>query len=107
MLQCVKFAPPLIAREVPAMLIQLLQRVTMTHRIHAIFEKGVFRPVQPVNLDEGSRVEIEFETVTPPPDPKELLKALDAIAALPCEGPDDGFSGADHDSVLYGKDGAW
>jgi len=32
-----------------------------------------------------------------------LLEALDRIAALPLEGPDDGFSGADHDRILYGK----
>ncbi len=65
-------------------------------------EKGVFRPVQPVTLDEGSRVAIEFETVAPPPDQRDFLKALDAIAELPCEGANDGFSVDDIDKLLYG-----
>ena len=31
---------------------------------------------------------------------EEMLMEIDA---LPLEGPDDGFSGRDHDKVLYGK----
>jgi predicted DNA-binding antitoxin AbrB/MazE fold protein len=74
----------------------------MTHRVDAVYEKGVFRPVEPVTLDEGSRVAIEYETTATSPDPQELIQALDSIAALPCEGPDDGFSAVDADRVLYG-----
>jgi predicted DNA-binding antitoxin AbrB/MazE fold protein len=78
----------------------------MTNRIRAIYERGVFRPTEPVALKDGSRVDLEFEVPTPPPDAKELAAALAEIAALPVEGPDDGFSGADHDKLLYGGDEA-
>jgi hypothetical protein len=33
---------------------------------------------------------------------RRLLEAIDRIAALPLEGPQEPFSGADHDKVLYG-----
>ena len=33
---------------------------------------------------------------------KELLRGVEEIQALPLEGSRDGFSGADHDRVLYG-----
>ncbi|MBI2190691.1 MAG: hypothetical protein HYU36_01745 [Planctomycetes bacterium] len=34
---------------------------------------------------------------------RRLLEAIDRIAALPMEGSQEPFSGADHDKVLYGK----
>lgn len=34
---------------------------------------------------------------------RRVLAILDRIAALPTENPDDTFSGADHDKVLYGE----
>lgn len=74
----------------------------MANRIQAVYENGVFRPVQPVELAEGTPVELQIETPLPFTDPKILAKALAEIAALPLEGPDDGFSGADHDKILYG-----
>ena len=76
-----------------------------TIRVEAIYENGVFRPLQPVTLPEGSRVEVVYEVEAPPHDPKRLARALEEIAAMPSEGPDDGFSGADHDEVLYPKTG--
>jgi len=33
----------------------------MFKKIHAIFEHGVFRPTEPVNLPENSEVEFEIE----------------------------------------------
>jgi hypothetical protein len=33
--------------------------------------------------------------------PQQVAERLAQIAALPIESPDDGFSGADHDQVLY------
>lgn len=74
----------------------------MTNRIEAVYERGVFRPVRPVTLAEGERVELAFETRPPVADPHELATALDEIAALPPEGPADGFSGVDADRILYG-----
>ena len=34
----------------------------MTTTVHAIFEKGVFRPVEPVALPEHTSVELEVRT---------------------------------------------
>jgi predicted DNA-binding antitoxin AbrB/MazE fold protein len=83
----------------------------MTHIIQAIYEQGVFRPLEPVELAEHERVSLAIDSTRPAGTPAEeeamhrqkqaLEEALDEAARLPIEGPDDGFSGADHDVVLY------
>lgn len=45
--------------------------------IHAVYENGVFRPTDPVDLPESSEVEVELRVVTPPGG-----KRLDAIYSL-------------------------
>lgn len=85
----------------------------MTHTIPAIFNAGVFRPLEPVEIVEGTQVEIQ---VSLPNDaavgeltPEELARQQAAVEdllveveSLPIEEPDDGFSGRDHDRLLYG-----
>ncbi|MEA2602335.1 MAG: hypothetical protein QOF89_3327 [Acidobacteriota bacterium] len=46
--------------------------------IHAIYENGVFRPKEPVDLPESSEVEVELRIVTPSSGEKQL----DAIYTL-------------------------
>jgi len=48
--------------------------------IVAIFENGVFRPLNPVNdsLEEGQRVQI---TISPPLSPDEMLKLATSVYA--------------------------
>ena len=46
--------------------------------IHAVYENGVFRPTEPVDLPEASEVEVELRRVTPASGEKRL----DAIYAL-------------------------
>jgi predicted DNA-binding antitoxin AbrB/MazE fold protein len=87
----------------------------MSRTIPAIYDAGVFRPLQPVDLAEGTQVEVQVPTVPPGASaaelsPEELARQqaaieqfLAEIEALPPEGPDDGFSGRDHDKILYGK----
>lgn len=87
----------------------------MSRTIPAIFDAGVFRPLQPVELAEGTQVEVQVPTVPPIKSaeelsPEELSRQQAAIEqflaemeALPPEGSDDGFSGRDHDKILYGK----
>jgi predicted DNA-binding antitoxin AbrB/MazE fold protein len=87
----------------------------MRRTIPAIFDAGVFRPLQPVELAEGTQVEVRLPTAalgeaTDELSPEELTRQQAAVAefiaeieALPIEGPDDGFSGRDHDKVLYGR----
>jgi predicted DNA-binding antitoxin AbrB/MazE fold protein len=98
----------------------------MSQFIQAIYEHGVFRPLEPVDLAERKQVSLVVtETGTTADKPQianddaaierqrealaPLRTKMDALTAaleeaenLPIEGPDDGFSGADHDLVLYG-----
>jgi predicted DNA-binding antitoxin AbrB/MazE fold protein len=85
----------------------------MNHSIPAVFADGVFRPLAPVDLAEGTQVEVQVpqttQALTTEFSPEQLECQQKAIAeliamieALPPEGPDDGFSGRDHDKVLYG-----
>jgi predicted DNA-binding antitoxin AbrB/MazE fold protein len=83
----------------------------MRRTVPAIFDAGVFRPLEPVELAEGTRVEVQVPTAPPSEElsPEELARqqaAIDEMLAeiesLPIEEPDDGFSGRDHDKILYG-----
>ena len=78
----------------------------MTIHIDAIYEHGTFRPAGPVTLEEGAQVALTIETEAGLRPPQRLVAALAEIAAMPAQSPDDGFSGADHDSILYGSEGA-
>jgi predicted DNA-binding antitoxin AbrB/MazE fold protein len=46
--------------------------------IHAVYENGVFRPTEPVDLPESSEVEVELRLVAPSLEDK----GLDAIYTL-------------------------
>ena len=78
----------------------------MTIRCAAVYEKGVLRPKQPIALPEGAEVALAVEYAEPGKPPGGMAAALAAIAKLPMEVDDKGFSGADHDKVLYGEPGA-
>ena len=76
----------------------------MTVHTQAIYEKGVLRPVQPLGLDEGARVEITVETeIILGRQPYEILSA---IAALPLEVVRVETAGREHDQFLYGMPAA-
>ena len=85
----------------------------MSHAIPAIFDAGVCRPTEAVELPEGTRVVVQVpartvetgEQLSTPhqlPQQIEIEEMLAEIESLPIEEPDDGFSGRDHDRVLYG-----
>ena len=78
----------------------------MTIHVDAIYEHGTFRPARPVTLEEGSKVVLTIEAEAPLRPPQPLVTALAEIASMPSQSPDDGFSGADHDEILYGPQGA-
>ena len=42
------------------------------NNIHAIYENGVFRPIQPVNLPDRCEVEVEIHTVKTERQPPSL-----------------------------------
>lgn len=83
---------------------------TMSHMIPAVFNAGTFRPLEPVELAEGTQVEVQVPVVPQLAElsPEEIachqaaiVAFLDRMEALPDEGPDDEFSGRDHDKILY------
>lgn len=88
----------------------------MPQFIQAIFEGGVFRPLEPVQLAEHRQVSL---TVTESPsadqqtkctgDETALERQREALTELRAEmdrlpdcAPVDGLGGADHDQILYG-----
>ncbi len=73
-------------------------------------ENGVIVVDGDVSLPEGVEVSVVVpETAHASDDTmndeerQRIGAIIDRIAALPIEGPDEPFSGADHDEVLYGK----
>jgi predicted DNA-binding antitoxin AbrB/MazE fold protein len=78
----------------------------MTIHMNAVYEHGTFRPAGQITLEEGTKVALTIETDRALIAPKQLVAALELIAAMPAEGPEEGFSGSDHDEVLYGSGGA-
>ena len=78
----------------------------MTATVEAIYEQGMLRLIQPLSLAEGTRVEIIVITREPSAEGRTPADILAAIAALPMEAGGEGFSGRDHDKILYGDKGA-
>ena len=78
-------------------------RAAMTKEIEAVYEQGVIRPLQPLDLPEGSRLDVIVITHEEPRTTSNAVEMLADIAALPLEGPNDTFSGREHDSILYPK----
>jgi predicted DNA-binding antitoxin AbrB/MazE fold protein len=85
----------------------------MSRTIPAIFDAGIFRPLEPVELAEGTQVQVQVpvpaEDTSAELTPEQLARQqaaiegmLTEIESLPIEEPDDGFSGRDHDRILYG-----
>jgi predicted DNA-binding antitoxin AbrB/MazE fold protein len=75
----------------------------MTKEIEAVYEQGLIRPLQPLDLPEGSRLDVIVITHDQPQLPSNAAEVIAEIAALPLEGSTDAFSGREHDSILYPK----
>jgi predicted DNA-binding antitoxin AbrB/MazE fold protein len=91
----------------------------MSQFIQAIYEQGVFRPLEPVQLAEHAQVSLVVS-----PEGSEgskdkgnvkshsldilqrqqasLAKLRAEMDSLPSGAPEDGLGGADHDLILYG-----
>jgi predicted DNA-binding antitoxin AbrB/MazE fold protein len=86
--------------------------ISMSQEIRAIYENGLFRPLDPVSLTDHDVVSLIVNPALKSNSTTEreslelqrqaLCEALDEADRLPLESPDDGFSGADHDLILYG-----
>ena len=80
----------------------------MTTTAAAIYEHGVLRPLTPLPLAEGARVEVTVTDDASSAQAAEIGRAGDLlreVAALPMESSQAGFSGRDHDRILYGGPG--
>ena len=76
----------------------------MTKEIEAVYEHGIIRPLQPLELPEGARLEVIVITHEQTQTNGNAAEALAEIAALPLEGATDTFAGREHDSILYPKE---
>jgi len=75
----------------------------MTKEIEAVYEQRMIRPLQPLELPEGARIDLIVITHEQPKTNGNAAKILAEIAALPLEGSSDAFAGREHDSILYPK----
>ena len=75
----------------------------MTKEIEAVYEQGMIRPLQPLELPEGARIDLIVITHEQPKTNGNATRILAEIAALPLEGSSDAFAGREHDSILYPK----
>lgn len=75
----------------------------MTKEIQAVYEQGVIRPLQPLELPEGARLDLIVMTHEEGKENGNAARVLAEIAALPLEGASDDFAGREHDSILYPK----
>ena len=75
----------------------------MTKEIEAIYEHGIIRPIEPLELPEGTRLDVIVITRDKPLPNGNAADILADIAALPLEGASDSFAGREHDSILYPK----
>ncbi len=73
----------------------------MTKEIEAIYEQGMIRPLQPLELPEGARLDLIVITHEQPETNGNAAEILAEIAALPLERLSDAFPGREHDSLLY------
>ncbi len=85
----------------------------MTMTIDAVYEAGMFRPIQPgeladLDLAEGKQVKLTVDaangtkTLPPGPDPSRVAEIMAEIAALAVPHGEPDFGGRDHDLILYG-----
>jgi predicted DNA-binding antitoxin AbrB/MazE fold protein len=91
----------------------------MTFYIDAIYDNGVLNPVEPLRLPDQARVRLQIDVDDSPPSgthpdgeglaeevrrQREAARQLDEeLADLPDPIPEDGFTSADHDRILYGE----
>lgn len=75
--------------------------VLVINEIEAVYEQGMIRPLEPLELPEGTRLNLIVITNDQPKTNRISAEILAEIAALPLEGPSDSFAGREHDSILY------
>jgi predicted DNA-binding antitoxin AbrB/MazE fold protein len=83
--------------------------------VEVIYENGILRPLRPLDLAEGTRLEVTIIEITAPPLSEQsqvdeaayeaFLNKMENIAALPLQSLPQPHTARDHDAVLYPKQG--
>jgi predicted DNA-binding antitoxin AbrB/MazE fold protein len=61
--------------------------------IHAVYEKGVFRPTEPVDLPDGCEVTVEPKSAAEPVDLSPHQRRIRDLLRQPIDTDDPGLSG--------------
>jgi predicted DNA-binding antitoxin AbrB/MazE fold protein len=75
----------------------------MVRQVEAVYEKGSLRLLEPVELQDGEKVTVTISNRLSDAEARHINEVLDRIASLADPRENEGFSGRDHDQVLYGK----
>jgi predicted DNA-binding antitoxin AbrB/MazE fold protein len=76
----------------------------MSQIIEVIYEQGVLRLTQPIDVDEGARMRVVLLPQSSEGVSQTPAQILARIAALPVAQSGTDFSNRDHDAVLYGRE---
>ena len=73
----------------------------MTTTVKAVYEGGVFKPKEPVDLREKTEVEVLIPTAPSSEDDPTGWKAMREFIGLAGEGAGSGKAAEEHDRILY------
>ena len=73
----------------------------MTTAIKAIYEDGVFKPKEPVQLEERTEVEVLIPTAASAADDPSGWKAMREFIGLAGENAGSGNASEEHDRIIY------
>ena len=76
----------------------------MTTRVEAVYEKGLLKLRRPLELIEGSVVDVIVTSREPLSGSTKPAELLAEIAALPVQESDQDFTAREHDRILYGSE---
>ncbi|MFN8525598.1 MAG: antitoxin family protein [Chloroflexota bacterium] len=78
----------------------------MASTVRAIYRDGAIVPSEPVDLAEGAELRVTIDdTGSKPSTTADIDELIRLMESLPLEVDDAEFSGADHDAVLYPRNG--
>ena len=73
----------------------------MTTAVKAVYENGVFKPKEPVNLQDKTEVEVLIPTNASAQDDATGWKAMREFIGLAGENAGSGRASEEHDTIIY------